>query len=90
MTTGLIGADHIADHITEVCGGIDLAIFDHIQSLTISPLKKEEGLAARLAMDQRAHPPQDRPDLVPPYRPRRVARLVERFQIVNMLCEDVI
>lgn len=34
---------HFIDHITEVSGGIDLAIFDNIQSLTISPLKEEEG-----------------------------------------------
>lgn len=36
------GQDFI-DHITEASGGVDLAIFDNIQSLTISPLKEEEG-----------------------------------------------
>ena len=36
------GQDFI-DHILEASSGVDLAIFDNIQSLTNSPLKEEEG-----------------------------------------------
>jgi KaiC/GvpD/RAD55 family RecA-like ATPase len=34
---------HFVDRVIEIIGGVDVAMFDNIQSLTISPLKEEEG-----------------------------------------------